>query len=274
MLDAAADYWIRDTGNRVLGPVSVEVLRDLVETGRFKNVASISVDGRAWLAVAAFPGLVDLVAAPPPDAAQDRAQAKKLRVQLATLRTLADADIFEVPATSSAKVYLAAYFALAKKLHPDRVPDGFPALRAACVDVVQFVTDRINRRIRTENARPMAASRQFDGSQFVGLQRNEAGGYQATVRITRASVSMFTRHSMINLSNSGIFLPGARAPLGSQVDLLFRFIDPSRDIRTKGKVVWEGVEDKRHPTGSGVRYGRLRDDETAFILDYVSQAEA
>ena len=278
--DATADYWIRDRRHRVLGPVSLEVLKDLVAVGRLRHVEGISLDGQTFGALADFPGLVDLVAAPAPSArdlsTQDQDQANLLRARLARLRALPDSEVFKVPDTASPQEFLSAFFALAKEFHPDRVPAHFPELHAASADLLHFVTERINNRIRAAHARPTAllaaplpGPKLFDGSQFVGLERNQAGRTQATVRITRESVSMFTRHSMINLSNSGIFLPGLHAPLGNAIDLLFRFVAPGRDIRTTGKVVWENAANNRHPLGSGVRYGRLPDDETAFIIDYV-----
>jgi Tfp pilus assembly protein PilZ len=283
--DELTEYWIRDLSKRVLGPLSLAALRGLVATGRLKDVASISLDGRTWVALGSYPGLVDLVAAPQPGtrelAAQDRQQAAEVRSRLIELQPMQDADIFKVSCTATAEEFLTAFFALAKSYHPDRVPDGFPELRAASAEMVHFITDRINSRIRRAHARPVAMltsnsplPRLFDGSQFVGLERTNAGGYRATVRVTQESASMFTRHSMANLSSSGIFLPGLHALLGSAIDLVFQFAEAGRDIKTPGKVVWVNAHDTRRPLGSGVRYGRLPDDETAFIIDYVERALA
>lgn len=287
-----ADYWIRDREARVLGPVSLEVVRDLVAAGRLKEIASISLDGSTWTPLADFPGLVDLMAAPAPSvnvqAAQDQAQAKKLREQLVQLRALPDSVVFKVPDTSSAQVYRSSFFAMAKKFHPDRVPEGFPELRAACSEAVEFLSARINARIRTAQVQPLPQMKQparaapppppapkpFDGSQFVGLERKDMTRYAAKVRITRESVSMFTQNALVNVNNSGIFLPGRVAPLGAGIDLLFQFIEPSRDIKTTGKVVWENAQDPKHPVGFGVRYQKLRDDDAAFIKAYVARAKS
>lgn len=283
--DERTEYWIRDLRKRVLGPLNLAALRGLVAIGRLKDVACISLDGRTWIALTDYSGLADLVAAPPASArdlaAQDRQKAKEVRSRLTELRALQDSDVFKVPSGATAQEFLTAFFALAKSFHPDRVPTGFPELRAASSDMVHFVTERINARIRKAHARPPALlsppsphPRLFDGSQFVGLDRTQGGGYRATVRVTRESVSMFTRHSMINLSSSGIFLPGLHASLGSAIDLVFHFDEAAREIKTPGKVVWVNAHDTRHPLGSGVRYGRLPDDETAFIIDYVERAVA
>ncbi|MHB8875345.1 MAG: hypothetical protein ACYC8T_16795, partial [Myxococcaceae bacterium] len=249
MNSAAGEYWIRDRELRVLGPVRLAVLRDLVVAGRLRDVAGISLDGRTFSALADFPGLVDLVASPHPSpsdqAAQDQAQARELRSHLERLRGLPDQEVCKVPETSSAQVFLSAFFLLVKKFHPERVPDGFPELRAACAEAVQFITERINTRLRTSNARPPPQRAPFDGSQFVGLERKELGRYEATVRVTRQSVSMFTQNALVNLSNSGIFLPGRLAPLGSQVDLSLNFVDPTRTVTTTGRVVWQNTRDTR-----------------------------
>jgi hypothetical protein len=301
-----AEYWIRDREARVLGPVGLNVVRDLVAAGRLKDIASISTDGQTWTALADFPGLADLMAAPAPSAndlaAQDQAQAKKLRDQLVQLRALPDEVVFKVPENSSAQLFRSAFFALAKKFHPDRVPDGFPELRAACGEAVEFLSGRMNARVRSVQARPLPQlspvaqlapepaparaptrarppapeppppPKPFDASQFVGLERKDMTRYAAKVRITRESVSMFTQNALVNVNNSGVFLPGRLAPLGAEIDLLFQFSEPTRDIEAKGKVVWENAQDPKYPVGFGVRYQKLRDDDTAFIKAYVAMA--
>lgn len=270
-----ADYWIRDREGRVLGPVSLQVLLDLVDAGRIKEVAAISLDGRLFTALAEVPGLLDLMAAPLPtasgQAAQDLAQAQKLRAQLAQLRTLPDSEVFKVAEGASPEVYRTAFFALAKKFHPDRVPEGFPQLRAACSETFRFLSERVNARISAAKL-PAARPRPLDASQFVGLERVAPGRYEATVRITRESVSLFTRHAVVNLKSGGLFVPGRVAPLGAQVDLLLHFVEPSRDIKAFGRVVWENALDTRQPVGFGVRYQQLGEDDEEFIRQYVAGA--
>ena len=40
------EYWIGDVEGRVLGPVSLDVVQDLVNTGRLTEITRVSRDGR------------------------------------------------------------------------------------------------------------------------------------------------------------------------------------------------------------------------------------
>ena len=55
------EYWIGDAEGRVLGPVSLDVVQDLVNTGRLMEITRVSRDGRNWGTPASFPEVMTLL---------------------------------------------------------------------------------------------------------------------------------------------------------------------------------------------------------------------
>src|SRR5688500_7047799 len=102
-----SDYWIQDAEGGVLGPVSLEVLRDILGTGQLGQVASCSRDGAMWKPVASFTEIADLVRprAATDQARRDQAAAQVIRENLARWRDLSPNDLFGVrPGETDANV--------------------------------------------------------------------------------------------------------------------------------------------------------------------------
>ena len=80
-----AEYWIGDAEGRVLGPVSLDVVQDLVNTGRLTQITRASRDGQSWGPPNAYPEVMALLLnAPPPEALlnSERQEAARVREQL------------------------------------------------------------------------------------------------------------------------------------------------------------------------------------------------
>ena len=83
------EYWIGDVEGRVLGPVSLDVVQDLVNTGRLTEITRVSRDGRNWGAPSAFPEVMTLlVNAPSADSLlqSERQEAARVREQLRAMQ--------------------------------------------------------------------------------------------------------------------------------------------------------------------------------------------
>src|SRR5215470_9842680 len=139
-----AEYWIGDAEGRVLGPVSLDVVQDLVNTGRLTEITRVSRDGRNWGTPAGFPEVMALLLnAPSPDALlqSERQEASRVREQLRTMQGRPPHEIFRLDRNASVDAYRNAFFKLVKRFYPDRVrAQAHPDLRKAYSDAFQFLS--------------------------------------------------------------------------------------------------------------------------------------
>jgi len=130
------EYWIGDVEGRVLGPVSLDVVQDLVNTGRLTEITRVSRDGRNWGMPAGFPEVMTLlVNAPSPDhlLQSERQEATRVREQLRAMQGRPPHEIFRLDRN--------AFFKLVKRFYPDRVrAQAHPDLRKAYADAFQFLS--------------------------------------------------------------------------------------------------------------------------------------
>ena len=84
---------------------------------------------------------------------------------------------------------------------------------------------------------------------------------------------MFTDHPLANLKTDGFFLACAKSlPLGTLVDVIFQFADEKREVRSRGRVILENTGgDPSRPTGFGVRFITLVDQDRRFMLKFVEK---
>lgn len=278
-----SDYWIRDAELRVLGPVSLAVLRDLLAARRLVGVEHVSRDGVSWVPAEQFPELA-LEAPTPRDAtARQREEAAELRAQLTRLGERPLHEVFRVPAEAPAATYRASYFALVRRYHPSRLaPDAPPELTAAYQEAFRFYSDRlaqVEERLmpRQLMAAPAAAvrTREYRAEEFVGIERRGEDRIHASVRVTLANYRMFTDHSLVNISTGGMFL-ATQVPiaLGTQVDVEMTFAGTEpRRVRARARVVWESTgADPRFPRGVGLKFLQLQDVDRTFIQEFVRDA--
>ncbi|HET9157368.1 MAG TPA: TIGR02266 family protein, partial [Myxococcaceae bacterium] len=138
------EYWIGDVEGRVLGPVSLDVVQDLVNTGRLTEITRVSRDGRNWGAPSGFPEVMTLlVNAPSPDALlqSERQEAARVREQLRAMQGRPPHEIFRLDRNASVDAYRNAFFKLVKRFYPDRVrAQAHPELRKAYADAFQFLS--------------------------------------------------------------------------------------------------------------------------------------
>src|SRR5262249_10706577 len=99
----------------------------------------------------------------------------------------------------------------------------------------------------------------YQPHEFVGFERRE-DRVEVTIRVTARNSRMFTDHPLANLKTDGFFLACAKSlPLGTLVDVIFRFDEERREVRSRGRVILEstggdpgkpaGVRRALHPRG-------------------------
>lgn len=329
------EYWIGDAEGRVLGPVSLDVVQDLVNSGRLTEITQVSRDGRNWGAPPSFPEVMALLLnAPSPEALlqSERLEAGRVREQLQAMHGRPPHEIFRLERNASVDAYRNAFFKLVKRFYPDRVrSQAHPELRKAYADAFQFLS-RLMVHIERElaeggavsplpviravppppvddepltpvpasppppPARPLAVvprgltppprpsplpmpahegQYSYEPHEFVGFVR-KGDRVEVTIRVTARNSRMFTEHPLANLKRDGFFLACARAlPLGTLVDVIFHFEDEHREVRSRGRVILENTGgDPGRPTGFGVRFITLVDQDRRFMQQFVDRAAA
>jgi uncharacterized protein (TIGR02266 family) len=328
------EYWIGDAEGRVLGPVSLDVVQDLVNTGRVTEINRVSRDGRNWGLPASFPEVMALLFnAPSPEALlqSERQEAARVREQLRAMQGRPPHEIFRLDRNASVDAYRNAFFKLVKRFYPDRVrAQAHPDLRKAYADAFQFLSRlmvHIERELSSggpvsplpvvravppppvddepltpipapppQTARPLTvvprsltplprpnplSSPHHEGQysyqphEFVGFERRE-DRVEVTIRVTARNSRMFTDHPLANLKTDGFFLACAKSlPLGTLVDVIFRFDEEHREVRSRGRVILENSGgDPTRPTGFGVRFITLVDQDRRFMQQFVDRSAA
>jgi uncharacterized protein (TIGR02266 family) len=329
-----AEYWIGDADGRVLGPVSLDVVQDLVNTGRLTQITRASRDGQSWGPPNAYPEVMALLLnAPPPEALlqSERQEAARVRDQLRTMQGRPPHEIFRLDRNASVDAYRNAFFKLVKRFYPDRVrAQAHPDLRKAYADAFQFLS-RLMVHIEREldagvpvsplptiravpppppledepltpvptptpllKTRPMSVVPRrptplprpgpgvppphhgrysYQPHEFVGFERLD-DRVEVTIRVTARNSGMFTEHPLANLKSGGFFLAcGKSLPLGTLVDVVFRFDSERREVRSRGRVIVENTGgDPSKPHGFGVRFITLVEQDRSFMQQFVERA--
>jgi uncharacterized protein (TIGR02266 family) len=316
----ASSYWIGDADGRVLGPVSLDVVHELVKTGRLQDVTRASTDGHRWGAPEQYPEILALLLhAPKPEVLfeLERQEAGRVWEQLRAMQGKAPYELFRLEQNASVDAYRNAFFKLVKRFYPDRVrAQAHPDLRRAYSDAFHFLS-RLMVHIESELSagnlvgampstgatpvpaaapklpRPMSAPAQakpeppakpslrpaqpqratYLPNEFVGLERRD-DRVEVTVRVNARNSAMFTQHPLVNLQSGGVFLAcHTSLPLGTPVEVVFRFDEPAREIKARGRVILENAGgDPRTPVGFGVRLVTLPDSEKSFVQAFLQRA--
>lgn len=310
-----SNYWVGDSVGRVLGPMTLQALRELMSQGRLRNAVRASRDGDTWMALQDLEEIKDLLSVVKPTPSMEQQQAERLRVQLRGLQALkTPQEVFGVKYPATLEEVRLAFFRMAKRFSPEHLaPDTHPELLKVSKEIFDFLSQRMReaeaafargapsrpppvlapsapgsppppvREARTPPPtapvapayRSVAPTRTpaptYAAEEFVGLRRSDADKIHADIRVTPKNVGMFMDHPLINLATGGLFIPAARPlRLGTQVELTLNFEQPPRSIALRSAVIWENaVDDGRQPRGYGLRLSDLRQEDRAFLQEYV-----
>lgn len=302
-----SNYWIGDAAGRVLGPLTLQALRDLIGSGRMKKVNRASRDGTTWIPLENFEEVKDLLAKAAPSAAVDQQTAEIIRTQLHTLQGhKTPHEVFGVPPTANLDQLRLAFFRMAKRFSPDLLtPETHPDLRRAAQEMFDFLSAKMREAEARATpgtparggtpvpvrgpppgstapfhpASPMAtqvrkqvAAPTYSSEEFVGLTlRHHNDQIHADIQVTPRNVGMFVEHRMINLTSGGLFI-NTRRPLkvGTKVLLKLTFEQPPRSIELRSAVIWEhALDDGKQPVGYGLGLAGLRPEEKTFLQEFV-----
>lgn len=140
-----SSYWIGDAAGRVLGPLTLQALRDLIGSGRMKAVTRASRDGNTWVSIQEFDEVKDLVAAAKPSPLSDKQKAEQIRAQLRQLQSLKTPhEIFGARPGANLDELRLAFFKVAKRFSPDHLPpETAQELRRASQEIFDFLSQKM-----------------------------------------------------------------------------------------------------------------------------------
>lgn len=276
-----SQYWLMDAKGGVLGPVSLQVIRDLVGSGRIVQVSRVSRDGKTFHSPAQ---LKEISAILQPPAGADRSseelrRAETVRKELARVRMLTPSELFGVPVNATPREHRVGFLELAKRYHPGRLAKtANPELVRACMEMFSFLSEQMNR-VETAKKAPRKPTAPPPSAAIAAILSPPVGGPRVefrtgsndrmvvTVHVPEDDNSLFTQHRLANLSSGGMFLSTSEAvPLGTRLDLVLRFSKPLREIHSRGVVIFENVGARqREPPGVGIRLQDLSDADRKFL---------
>src|SRR5690348_5413459 len=88
-----AEYWVGDRAGRRLGPVRIEVLRDLIMSGRLRGLDKVSTDGKNFRALTGFPEIAELFVQREATVREGGGEAERILSEVARLK---EKPIYEV----------------------------------------------------------------------------------------------------------------------------------------------------------------------------------
>ncbi len=286
-----SNYWIGDSLGRVLGPLTLQSLRELVGSGRLKAVTRASRDGSSWVPIEQLNEVRDLLAAAASAASPNAEQqhAERLRQQVRVLQNAPTHQVFGVKQDAPLEEMRGAFFRLAKRYSPEHLSaDTHPELRKAHAEIAELLARRMReveaqltpratpvaRPASPTGARPgqqQAPAYTYSAEEFVGLQPGRHERLQVTIKLSARNAGIFTDHRIINLQSGGLFLPTDKPlKLGTKVDLVLDFEQPERQIRLRSSVIWEyTLDDGKQPRGYGLGLADLRPEERAFVEEFL-----
>ena len=150
-------YWVADNLGRVLGPLALQALRELIASGRLKAAVRASRDGIQWVGLPEMQELADLFAAAGPNPSVEQQQAERLRGQLRGLQNLPPLDVFGVKPGANLDEVRLAFFRMAKRFSPQHLaPETHPELRKVSEEIFEFLSRRMREAeaLYTQGAQP------------------------------------------------------------------------------------------------------------------------
>ena len=140
-----SNYWIGDAAGRVLGPLTLQALRDLIGSGRMKKVNRASRDGTTWVPIESFDEVKDLIAKAAPSPAADQENAERIRTQLRLLQgRKTPHEVFGMLPTANMDELRLAFFRMAKRFSPEHLgPETHPELRRASQEMFDFLSAKM-----------------------------------------------------------------------------------------------------------------------------------
>ncbi|HLL55441.1 MAG TPA: DUF4339 domain-containing protein [Myxococcaceae bacterium] len=278
-----SQYWIGDALGRVLGPVSLQAIRDLLSRGRLTNLTRASTDGRSWKPLADVPEVFALISSsvaqrPAPTiglAAQPASpyadEIARITAELTRLRGLSAREQLGVAASAKVEDARTSFFTKVKQFHPTRLPPNPPPeLQRAYADMFQQLSDAMALIEKEKKTLAEAATPTYAAEQFLGWRR-EKDRVEVELELGPDNAHLVLNYPQASAANDGFYLPSrSPLPLLQEVEVTLKFKGSSREIRGKGRVVLDSSREKL--PGLGIRFLALSQDDRSFLQYFAKKA--
>jgi hypothetical protein len=270
-----SDYWLADADARVLGPIGLEVLKDLAASGKLADVRAVSRDGRSFAPLSKFPEVVAALGPRLPGAVQSEQAAaiQRLRQWLGEIRHQPAHDVFRVPEASPPDTYRAAFFTLVKRFYPDRLsPEATVELRKACEDVFLALAAKM---LEVERRRAPAAA-PASGRSEVSAIAWRGGTLDVKLKVKAHDVRFFTWHPEANFRFDSLYVETQEfAVPGTPVSLHVEFEGSPEAMTAWGRVLrLEAAPGSNLPKGLAIKLLDLPEATRSFIRTWIARASA
>lgn len=270
------EYWLADADARVLGPLSLEVIRDLALKGKLAEVRAISRDGKAFAPAREVPEIHALIASPPKrdEVSKSQAQAtQQIREWLDSVKDRQTNEVFRLAPGASRDAHRAAFFSLVQRYVPSRLPaDATAELRLACEDAFLFLAERMVEVERASRTKPPSVA--SVASQPVAPRPEvtwRGGMIHVVLALAKGDARPFTIDPQATWRDDCLTVESnERMMVGTLADVSLTFEGHLRQIQSSGRVV--GLRSIA-PFGFSVKLLDLSEDQRSMIRTWVVRAD-
>jgi hypothetical protein len=270
----SAEYWLADSEARVLGPISLEVVRDLSLRGKLTDVRAVSRDGKSFVPLREMPELQAALGQPGAGEAV-RAQAlatQQIRAWLANIQERPSHEVFHVPVNASREAWRAAFFSLVHRYVPGRLPpDATAELRLACEDAFLHLSERIIDQERSMRAAPPPGIPPVPLTPSPSAQVSWRGGMiHVRVTLSRGDAKPFTMDPESNWKSDCLFVQSnEKVMVNTPAEVTLAFEGHVTQVHASGRVV--GVK-STHPLGFAVKLLDVDEAQRSMIRTWVTRS--
>ena len=269
------EYWLADSEARVLGPIGLDVVRDLAIRGKLSDVRAVSRDGKSFVALREVPEIQAVLGQPAQASEVLRAQVQathQIRQWLAAIRDRPTSEVFRVPAGASREAHRAAFFALVQRYVPGRLPaDATEELRVACEDAFLHLSERmvdIERQFRTTV--PPEVPPMLSPASPPAVVTWRGGMIHVRLTLNRGDARPFTIDPESNWRSDSLFVQSTeKVMVGTPAEVTISLEDHVSQVNAVGRVVGVKVT---YPVGFSVRLLDIDEPQRSLIRTWVARS--
>ncbi len=284
-------FWLADGEARVLGPVSLAVIRDLAARGNLGGIRAVSRDGKAFVPVREVHEVNEALTSSTQRDEVVRAQVnatEQIREWLEAVRERQTYEIFRVPENASREAYRAAFFPLVHRYVPSRLPpEATPELRLACEEAFLFLAERmieversirasftaiptdefaVPRSVATVTPTPMSRPSAISPAPEVDWR---GGMVHARLSMVRGDTRPFWEDPSATWETDSLaILSPERVMIGTPVEVTMSFEGHVNELVASGRVV--GLR-SGYPQGFSVKLLDMNEQQRAMIRTWVQR---
>jgi hypothetical protein len=266
-------YWLADSEARVLGPVSIDVVRDLAMRGKLNDVRAVSRDGRQFVPLREVPE-VQTALAPAQGDEVAKAQydaTRQIREWLESIKDRSTAEVLRIPSTASKEAARAAFFPLVQRYLPSRLPpEATPELRLACEDAFLILSERmVEFERKGRNAPPPPVPKAAAPLPNSAASVTWRGGMvHVKLSLAKGDARPFTMDPEASWKADALFVVSTeRVMVGTPIEITLSFEGHVTQIHATGRCI--GVQPA---VGFGVKMLDLGEHQRSIIRTWVARA--